>query len=173
MDTFKQYTMALPRFILFSALILPIYTGILKDANLFILLSATEFINHFLKQGFKILMGKDSYTFIGTGTRPKGATDSGIFVKNKLSTSYGMPSGHSAITTVFSTYLVFNRIIPSSYNLSIKILLTIIVLSLIPIIMYSRVKLSKVHTIQQTICGLILGTLIFVLYNKIETKIKY
>ena len=66
-------------------------------------------LNHILKDYvFKPIMGNKNWPIIGLGKRPKGANNTGLiyFDEKNLSTSYGMPSGHSQNIAMFSTYMI-------------------------------------------------------------------
>lgn len=97
---------------------------------------------------------------IGRGSRPEGAMYCGCFVDEnnigKLSSSFGMPSGHSIIamtTCVFwSNYILDNY--PKTWQRDFSL---IILYSISAFILFSRVWLGC-HTIQQVIVGSIIGS---------------
>jgi membrane-associated phospholipid phosphatase len=101
-------------------------------------------------------MGDKKYPILGTGTRPPGAVDCGLYRtsnKKKCPTkSYGMPSGHSQSALLFSTYNILNLIKNNNSN-PLLYLINIFFAIFIP---WSRVN-AKVHTTQQTIVGSLLG----------------
>ena len=164
----KQITMVAPLLTDFTAFVIPFYTGKLKDFDFFALLTVANFINYFLKHSvFQKIMGDKTYPVIGRGTRPDGAIDAGLFEFNKPATSYGMPSGHAQSVTVFVTYLITNRIITSKFNKVTKIILSSILVAFAITVMYGRVELSKVHTLQQVIAGSLFGICIVMIYNRI------
>lgn len=125
---------------------------------------------------FKYIVAKPIYKLcrtndlpvLGIGSRPPGATSCGTYINGKLSTSFGMPSGHSQIAWTIGTYLIcrlINKMVDDNYiTTSNKILLyiwncisiSIIILSMI-YISYSRVYIEGCHTIQQVIAGSIIG----------------
>ena len=73
-------------------------------------------------------------------------------INNKISNSYGMPSGHSQIAWLFTTYSILN--LQNHKYKSMKILLLIILASMTS---YSRVYWSNCHTIQQVLVGGLIG----------------
>ena len=160
----ESISMVSPLLIMFFSLFLPIYTGKLKDLNLFLLINISSFVNYIFKEYiFKPLMGDKSYFIIGKGTRPEGAKGSGIFKSNKLSTSYGMPSGHVQTASVFSTYLITTRL--NKFQTSMKKIITVVLVFLVGFVAYGRVYLTKVHTIQQTIVGALIGIALVYIYQ--------
>ena len=129
----------------------------------------TPFLKNFV---FKNLMGSKNYPILGTGTRPKGAKDTGCFLTKKdiPSNTYGMPSGHATSAWFFSIYVI-NKIFDSSMNQITKIVGISLFVSLALAIMYSRVKL-RCHTIQQVILGAIFGITSGKLYYNNENIIR-
>ena len=116
-----------------------------------IIYMSNDYIGHILKEYvFKPIMGDKTYPIIGSGMRPKGAKNCGIFATGKLATSYGMPSVHAQSVAFFLIY----QLVAVQYNKVIQILLITICLYLI----HSRVKL-KCHTWQQILVGSIIGGL--------------
>jgi membrane-associated phospholipid phosphatase len=167
----KQITMVAPLLTDFAAFIIPFFTGNLKDFDFFALVTVANFINHFLKHSvFKPIMGNETYPLIGRGIRPDGATDAGLFEYNNPATSYGMPSGHAQGVTIFVTYLITNRILKGAFSKFTKIVTSSVLIMFAIIVMYGRVVLSKVHTLQQVIAGSLFGICIVVIYNKMFKK---
>lgn len=160
----ENFTQVTPLLFTFSSLIIPIYTGNLKDLNLFVLLNISSVVNHVLKEFvFKPLMGEKTHPIIGRGARPPGARGTGIFKSNKISTSYGMPSGHVQTASVFSTYFIltrFHNLVKPYKEFVVGFLALITVL-----IAYGRVYLTKAHTVQQTIVGGLIGIALVHLYQ--------
>lgn len=135
-----------------------IFSLLTKDIYLFLVLLIGEQINHILKYNIaKPIMGNKKYPILGTGTRPPGAVDCGLLrtdIKKKCpSKSYGMPSGHSQTTLLFSTYQILNLLKNRNSNLFLYAI-NVFFGVFIP---WSRVYL-KVHTIQQAIIGSIIGS---------------
>ena len=130
----------------------------------FICLLSCDALNHLTKNYIsKPLMGNKKFNILGTGTRPKGAKNCGVFKNNKIAKSYGMPSGHSQGAAIFSTILflqVNEMFLDEIVKLSIQLFLILFTLS----VMYSRIRYGC-HTIQQTIIGgglgVILGNIIW------------
>ena len=129
----------------------------------------SPFMKHIV---FKNLMGTKKYPIIGTGKRPKGAKDCGLFLtkKDKIPHSYGMPSGHSQTALFFSVYAI-HEILNSSMNQLTKMTGIILLISIGLGIMYSRIYL-KCHTIQQVIIGGLLGSVLGTLYYNNKDFIK-
>ena len=96
--------------------------------------------------------------------RPSNAKNTGFFIDNKLSESYGMPSGHSLSAWLFATVMYINK-----NNLDIVKYLFIIFAILVS---YSRIQFG-VHTSSQVIVGAFLGILCGFLYCFLLNKIKH
>ena len=111
-----------------------------------------------LKDFFKYIMTDKTYLFFGSGLRPDGAINTGIFNDDAVANTYGMPSGHSLLIVVVATYwsLYFNK--KQEYYKS----LLLIIMALI--VMKSRILLGC-HTKQQVIIGGIFGFIIGILAN--------
>ena len=125
----------------------------------FISVIVCDALNHIIKNNIaKPLMGNKKFPILGTGTRPKGAKNCGVFKNNKLAKSYGMPSGHSQGAAAFSTILflqVNEMFIDNLTKICIQIGLILFALS----VMYSRIRYGC-HTVQQTIIGGTMGILL-------------
>ena len=121
-----------------------------------IILVISDCFNHIIKEHmFRPLMKNDNIFLLGNGNRPNNI-DSGLFRTGLKSESYGMPSGHSQVTWLFTTYWILN--ILGSKREKYKKIITIIILILVAlIILYSRVYMAKVHTVQQVIIGSFIG----------------
>ena len=132
----------------------------------------SEVINTILKNlVFKPIMGDKKYPLIGLGRRPDGANNCGLYYvsKDNISTSYGMPSGHSQNSAVFSTFMLM-KLIDSDISYEYKILGIVCLPLLLIYVMWSRVHLGC-HTIQQTILGSSIGILMgYVVYNYFQDK---
>ena len=83
----------------------------------------------------------------------------GLFINNKESTSYGLPSGHSQIAWLFTTYKILNLEEKNSRPISI------LLIGLATLISYSRVRWAKCHTIQQVVLGGVFGIILATVYN--------
>ena len=142
---------AYPRLILLFALIT-------KDPFLFVGILIEEQINHFLKYiVVRPLLGDKKYPIMGSGARPKGARNCGVWADNKnvQPKSYGMPSGHSAAALFFSTYKILELMNNKSNNTALYFIYVLLAL----VIPYSRLYF-KCHTIQQAIVGGIIGSIL-------------
>ena len=84
----------------------------------------------------------NGYPFLGSGKRPT----------TKLK-SFGMPSGHSQFTAALCTFLATEHY----YNNNLKVVYLLIATTLF--VMFSRVY-ERFHTVQQTIVGAFIGTII-------------
>lgn len=131
---------------------------------------------------YKIFNLKNPY-ILGIGHRPNGATNCGVFLnlENKISSSFGMPSGHSQLAWAVSTFLILyllnnnkinnknnnnnntkknkNTINKILTNKNYKIFIIIILLLFALLVSFSRVYVDKCHTIQQVIMGGLFGIL--------------
>lgn len=119
-----------------------------------------DMISHFFKRLAQQIYGdKESISILGIGRRPTGAKYCGLFISESnlsgKSTSFGMPSGHSAsaiLTLIFWVYYVWNK-----NNKNLRTLLSIILIVLICLsICVSRVLLNC-HTIQHVLVGGLIG----------------
>ena len=174
MNKIKNYAEGVARAWPVIIIIVPFLSYFLTNDISLLLLSVMlvlvdKFFTPFLKNFvFKNLMGSKSYPILGTGTRPKGAKDTGCFLTKKdiPSDTYGMPSGHATSAWFFSIYTI-NKIFNSSMNQITKILGISLFIGLGFAIMYSRL-IFRCHTIQQVIIGAILGSILGTLYYKNE-----
>jgi len=153
---------AYPRLILLFALIT-------KDPFLFVGILIEEQINHFLKYiVVRPLLGDKKYPIMGSGARPKGARNCGVWADNKnvQPKSYGMPSGHSAAALFFSTYKILELMNNKSNNTALYFIYVLLAL----VIPYSRLYF-KCHTIQQAIVGGIIGSILGYYWFKNKSNI--
>ena len=108
---------------------------------------------------------------LGKFSRPEGAANCGSFYKStdNLSTSSGMPSGHSILagfTSIFLYYYLIDKYkIKKQYH--DKVLFSCLLFTFYT--MYTRI-LFNCHTIQQTIVGALLGILFGHYYYKLSLK---
>jgi membrane-associated phospholipid phosphatase len=128
----------------------------------FLYFLVTNPINNFFKNFvFKPLMKEETFPIIGCGHRPIGAKNTGIISTGNVSTSYGMPSGHSQGVGFFLLYeLLFKK-----YNIIGNIILILICFYLL----YSRINLGC-HTTQQTLIGFTIGALFAYIFFILTTK---
>lgn len=126
---------------------------------------SVDILNHYLKLLCKNVIYKntDYIPILGYGKRPIGAKNCGIFIDdanpNALSTSFGMPSGHSNFASLCGTfwilYILQNSDIYNGndiYKYLVIAFITFLSLS----IMISRYFLGC-HTIQQIVVGGLMG----------------
>jgi len=172
------FARAFPAFAGFTSAMFSIYTG--KSDGFFLLggMFINEIINDFLKTRVaKPIMGNKNIPLLGFGKRPQGAKNTSNFLsedikeQQKLSTSYGMPSGHSQTATFFSTYLILHILNGGGYQDSIMKYSSIVFLTGISFfIMASRVYLNC-HTIQQVVVGGFLGSIFGAVYYTLIKKL--
>jgi membrane-associated phospholipid phosphatase len=154
MDLIEFFVQDFSRFYPATILIISLLMG---DLYLFVVLLISEQLNRIFKyQIVKPIMGNKKYPIIGIGKRPDGAVDCGLYrtgsKKKCPTTSYGMPSGHSQSALLFSTYNILNLIKNSNKNPLLYCINVFFAL----FISWSRVN-AKVHTVQQTIVGGLIG----------------
>jgi len=149
-------------FFLTNHIDLLIFSGVLLIADYF---------NHFLKNYiFKPIMGSNSWSIFGSGKRPDGAKNTGLFKDGSCSKSYGMPSGHAQNAVFFSTYVILN-LVDNKETILVKYFGIVLFIYLAVFIMYSRVYL-RCHTVQQVIVGGLIGAILGTLYYKNKDTIK-
>ena len=132
------------------------------------------FKNAIAKPLYKLL-NKTTLPILGIGERPLGANSCAFTLDNKISSSYGMPSGHSQTAWTVATYIIC-KVINNFYNNHntnatnatnnnditiynyIWLVLSCIVITCVAIyISYSRVYIEGCHTIQQVSIGGLIG----------------
>lgn len=156
-------------------------------------------VNGLLKLSFKQiykLFKTDYIPFIGQGSRPKNCTNSGTFLKlNKpISTTFGMPSGHSQLAWFFSSYIILNILQSNKFNIhSFKFdkafkhenlskykymwfkIIFLIIFALV--VNFSRIYVENCHTLGQviigSIIGIISGIITFYIKDLLMNKYKY
>ena len=100
----------------------------------------------------------DDFPIIGRFKRPKGASNCDCFYvdENNISTTQGMPSGHSMLASFASIFIYYYFV--NEYNITGEMKFFVFMMfSLFTLyMMYSRV-LMNCHTIQQTIIGALIG----------------
>ena len=139
-------------------------------------------IKHLIVKPIYEHLGTKSLPILGIGKRPTNATSCGTYLDGLLSTTYGMPSGHSQIAWSVAIYFIL-KIIKNWYNNDKEnkpitiigyiwiILSCIIILGIATYISYSRVYIEGCHTIQQVIIGGILGCVMGFLVFFFETPV--
>ena len=146
--------------ILFSIVITIMFFGNMNEGIiLFFAFLTSRILNKIFKTGCRNIMGDKKYPIIGIGKRPPVAVfelpQDGKMYKTSIN-SYGMPSGHSQLAGLFSSYIIlrtyYNAALPQIQKLTIYVLMIFIGFY----VMYSRVK-EYWHTIQQTVVGGTIG----------------
>lgn len=124
----------------------------------------------YISKSIYLLFNIETIPLLGIGKRPENATSCGTYLDGLLSTTYGMPSGHSQIAWSVAIYFIL-KMIKKWYNndkdnkpITILgyiwlILSCIFILGIATYISYSRVYIEGCHTIQQVIIGGILGSI--------------
>ena len=142
--------------------------------------------NMFLNYGLKFLFSKTLYSnkktslsFLGTGTRPTGASLCGISLNStKKEASFGMPSGHSQLiwaTVIYLICKVTNKYVNNEVNNTVLSILWLIFAYVLLFgvgiyVSYSRVAIEGCHTVQQVIVGGLVGTIYGLITFLIELK---
>ena len=150
-------------------------TGSTDAATLFFALLGQEAFNYLAKKTCKIIFGKDNATM----KRPPGAMDTGIYPQHqpKVSTTQGMPSGHSQ-TSWFICTIMIQSIVQSSRSTIGKLLSCLFAMTVASLVTISRTKHGgklcvhvngvqrAPHTVLQVIVGAGLGIVLgLVAYN--------
>jgi membrane-associated phospholipid phosphatase len=138
--------------------------------------------NKIFKIGFKYLydyLKVSKLPLLGIGRRPTGACNCKTFLSlpNILSTTYGMPSGHSMTAWGVCIYLILNilnkrtnYILNEKLNKIIKVFSILFLVVLATTISYSRVYVENCHTLEQVTVGGILGIVIGILFYYLKEK---
>ncbi len=190
MDTIIIFAQTSPHFF-------PIYSILfgLLGTNLYLivlgcLLYSNAIFNKILKKILKKIyeiLKVDSLPILGKGARPPGAINCGSMPTlksyTKLSTSFGMPSGHSqTVWFLYGFALLYlikkfrNNTLPFKHQILNKILFGVSILLFFMMGVYiSKTRIIKgCHTFQQVIfgglIGFILGCIGFLLTDYIITK---
>ena len=140
------------------------YEGII----LFLAFLTSEVLNKIFKTLCRKIMKNKKYPILGQGTRPPVAVfelpQDGKMYKTSIS-SYGMPSGHSQLAGLFSTYIILRTYNNTALSLPNKLFIYGLMLFIAFYVMYNRVK-EYWHTIQQTIIGCSIGIILgYFTYN--------
>ena len=141
-------------------------TGNIELLTLYIALLIGGIFNYVLKHFIvKPILGNKKLPVFGSGARPNGAKNCGLFLESvsRKSTTYGMPSGHSQEVGFF-TLVMIKQLLESTSNI-IKYGGIAFFTSLGLGVLYSRVKFGC-HTIQQVTVGLLLGLALTTVYYK-------
>jgi len=183
-DNIEGILRAYPFLVIFASLILTLFNT--KFISLFILLIISELINPVLKY-FSTQLLKSSIS-----QRPREYKNCSIFYSNRLSSSNGMPSGHSQITTIFLCYILYHivynntehstdnkiditlkntNITLSKHNNKIIQYSILSIICILSVLVYISRSYYNCHTIPQIIIGMLCGGLIFMVYLFINNKI--
>ena len=144
----------------------------IQNDSIYIKFILIKTINVFLNKIFKEISRKifkyfgtsknnvDYLPFLGRGHRPDGAKNCGIFNEctNKLSKSYGFPSGHAQSAACI--FVLMSLLVKNKYHKLFIFLFTIM-------ISFARIY-ENCHTIQQVISGYTIGYFITKLLLKIR-----
>jgi membrane-associated phospholipid phosphatase len=129
---------------------------------LFLAFLTSEILNKIFKTGFKSIMKDKKYPIIGMGKRPPVAVfqlpQDGKMYKTSIN-SYGMPSGHSQIAVLFSTYIILRTYYNSALSLPHKLAIYALMIFLGFYVIYARIK-EYWHTFQQTMVGGTIGLIL-------------
>ena len=150
-----------PLMFIVVATILSISYNLYSLMFLIVLVITTSLLNKFVTKPSMLELFK-LFNLENVAMRPDGCVNSSNFINefepNKISTSYGMPSGHSLEAMLISAFLCMYiiRTQEATYKRNINLVLVLLVgIS----ISYSRVILGC-HTHSQVIVGGLLGAII-------------
>lgn len=171
--TFEGFERGYPLIILFSLFLSYFMTHKIDFFIFAVLMGLSSVFNQFLKEFiFKPIMKNKKFPILGEGTRPSGAKDCSDFIDpdNRLSSSYGMPSGHAQTSALFCTFMIL-MIINERYSKKLKMVKCLFILLLTIAIMVSRIHFGC-HTPQQVIVGGLIGTILGFIFFFNMKKIK-
>ena len=167
---------------LFNCIIFPSYNSFYLFVSYNIILGSNWFIKHLIFKPIYEHLGKKSLPILGIAKRPANAISCGTYLDGILSTTYGMPSGHSQLAWSITTYVIL-KMIKKWYNSDKEnkpitilgyiwlILSCILIVGIAVYISYSRVYIEGCHTIQQVIIGGIIGSIMGFLVFFFETPV--
>ena len=156
----------------------------------FIVILSNKIFKNLIFKPIYNLFNVSKISILGLGSRPKGANSCRFTLDNVLSTTYGMPSGHSQIAWGVASYILFRIVYDFNNNKyedtnnNIKILnyiwfftSCILVTWIAFYISYSRVYIEGCHTLQQVIVGgvfgIVSGFLIYYYEDNIKKMLKF
>lgn len=155
--------------VLFNCIIFPSYRSFYLFVSYILLILSNYIIKNIIAKPLYDLVNKTTLPILGRGARPPCASSCQFILDNKLSSSFGMPSGHSQIAWAVATYIIA-RIITNNLKFTNKdnksitifkyfwlIFICMLILLCALYISYSRVYIEKCHTIEQVTVGGILG----------------
>lgn len=157
-----------------STLLIFFYILLIKqNKELLVAYIFTFIFNYILKNAiFKPLMRDYVFPFLGSGLRPPGAKNCGLWsddddaslnYDDNMSLNYGMPSGHAQLITFFLT----SQLLDNDLNQKTKLFLILLSLYLL----YTRVELGC-HTWQQVILGALFGIISYFLFVRMNKGMK-
>ena len=157
---------------LLNCIVNPSYNSFYLLICYYSILGSNWIIKHFFFKPIYGLLNKTSLPILGIGSRPPKAYGCSSALDNVISTSYGMPSGHSQIAWSIATYIICkiiqqwydsvndsdkkNKVI-TTFGYIWLIVSCMIVLGVAIYISYSRVYIEGCHTIQQVSVGGLIG----------------
>jgi membrane-associated phospholipid phosphatase len=156
----------------------------------FIVILSNKIFKNLIFKPIYNLFNVSKISILGLGPRPKGANSCRFTLDNVLSTTYGMPSGHSQIAWTVATYILFTIVYNfnnnkyENTNNNIKTLnyiwfftSCILIIWIAFYISYSRVYIEGCHTLQQVIVGgligIVSGFLVYYYENNIKKMLKF
>jgi len=146
-----------PLVVITVSICLYLITPSIKTFEIVCAVTITHFSVDVFKTFAKLIMKNKTFPIIGTGLRQKGAKNCGYLKNDKMTTSYGMPSGHSMMATCFATsmtiYLQNKEDLTDNQKLYSCIVLWLITGSAC----LSRFVYGC-HTLAQVIVGSLIGT---------------
>lgn len=136
----------------------------------FIVMFSNFLLKYLLFKPLYNLFSTSKIRFLGLGYRPTGASSCQFILDKKLSTSFGMPSGHSQLAWAVSTYILcklMRSMLNNEYDDKSELIKVrnyiwfcisfIFIISFSLYISYSRVYIEGCHTVQQVIVGALFG----------------
>ena len=152
------FTRAYPMFIVLYSFLSGLLNNESEGVMLGFYLLGTDVFNHFLKLFiFKPRMKDKCFPILGYGCRPPKCKNTGLFKDGRISTSYGMPSGHAQVAWTFTSYWCLKLWNEGERSIDTKILPIVMLLCCAALISYSRVGWAKCHSTQQVIVGSLIG----------------
>ena len=152
------FTRAYPMFIVVYSFLSGLLNNKREGIMLGFYLLGTDLFNNFLKTLiFKPRMKDKCLPILGFGCRPPKCMNTGLFKDGRISTSYGMPSGHAQIAWTFTAYWSLKLLNDTERSVNSKIFPIFLLFCCSTLISYSRVVWAKCHTPQQVIVGSLIG----------------
>lgn len=167
-------------------IVAPSYNSFYVLAMVMVSSSINFFMKNAVMKPLYILSGKKDIFLFGLGYRPVGARSCSLALDGELSTTFGMPSGHSQMIWMIGTYLlskIISKLVKDQaarkkFSLIEKILqygwcgISIVsILAIMVYVSYSRVYIEGCHTLEQIIVGGVIGAIIGFLGYYFEDRI--